>query len=151
MERCSSRPWQPLARWNTGAAFLTPVSNSASMPGLMSIWAISVIMMASSCNEDASLAFLAERRAENAKDRGAGDQKRQQRGAPARRFDGGEQRQSGQRHDGGERQVVARIGVHQPSGGKMPAVAVVDVDRKGRDERHRSGDHDDVECRLLPS
>ena len=41
---CSSRPWQPLARWNTGVAFLTPVSNSVSMPSFTSIWAISMIM-----------------------------------------------------------------------------------------------------------
>src|SRR5579862_5335275 len=37
-------PPQPLARLKTGAAFFTPASNSASMPGLTSICAISVII-----------------------------------------------------------------------------------------------------------
>src|SRR5580704_8975644 len=184
-------PWQPLARLNNGAAFFTPVSNSASMPGLMSIWAISVIMffgsldmskrspdgapaksgagreacpgfrfrlraprfgglepaVARTVSGGGSLhpSYLSERRTKDAKHRRSGDQECQQRSAPARRFDRGEQRQAGQRHDGGERQVVARIGVHQPTGREMPAVAVGDVDRKSRDERQRSGDDDGVE------
>src|SRR5215471_628200 len=37
-------PWHPLARLKIGAAFFTPASNSASMPGLTSICAISVII-----------------------------------------------------------------------------------------------------------
>src|SRR5882757_5750194 len=37
-------PPQPLARRNTGAALVTPASNSTSMPGFTSIWAISRIM-----------------------------------------------------------------------------------------------------------
>src|SRR3979409_1812324 len=41
-------PVQPLARLNSGAAFCTPLSNSASMPGLMSICAISRTMFDSS-------------------------------------------------------------------------------------------------------
>src|SRR5271155_3685121 len=36
---------QPLARLKIGAACCTPLSNSASMPGLTSICAISVIML----------------------------------------------------------------------------------------------------------
>src|SRR5215472_7466866 len=36
--------WHPLARLKIGAAFFTPASNSASMPGLTSICAISVII-----------------------------------------------------------------------------------------------------------
>src|ERR1700681_3284472 len=35
---------QPLARRNSGAALGTPASNSASMPGFTSIWAISRTM-----------------------------------------------------------------------------------------------------------
>src|SRR5262249_24265661 len=38
---------QPLARLKIRAAFLTPASNSASMPGFTSICAISSIMVAS--------------------------------------------------------------------------------------------------------
>jgi|GEM_PF-4399397 hypothetical protein len=37
---------QPLARLNSGTALFTPASKSFSMPGLTSIWAISVIMVA---------------------------------------------------------------------------------------------------------
>src|SRR6516225_8439702 len=98
-------PWQPLARWNSGAAFFTPASNSASMPGLTSIWAISVITVAPplGCGSKPS---SSERSAKDAEQRRTDDQKRQQRRTPARRFDVGEQRQSGERHDGGERQVV---------------------------------------------
>jgi hypothetical protein len=44
IERCSSMPLQPLARWNSGLAFLTPSSKRVSLPGLTSIWAISVTM-----------------------------------------------------------------------------------------------------------
>src|ERR1700744_1529636 len=48
---------QPLARLKTGAACFTPASNSLSMPGLISIWAISVTMCApGDCDDAASLA-----------------------------------------------------------------------------------------------
>ena len=43
-ERRSSMPWQPLERLKIGVAFFTAASNSASIPGLTSICAISVIM-----------------------------------------------------------------------------------------------------------
>ena len=43
-ERCSAMEVHPLARRNSGAALATPTSNSASIPGLTSICAISMTM-----------------------------------------------------------------------------------------------------------
>jgi hypothetical protein len=54
-QRRSSMARQPLARLKIGAALLTPLSNSDSMPGLTSIWAISVIMFPPGCCCDAGL------------------------------------------------------------------------------------------------
>ena len=45
MERCSSKLFQPLHRLKIASALAIAASNSRSLPGLTSIWAISVIMV----------------------------------------------------------------------------------------------------------
>src|SRR3954454_8297637 len=46
MERCSSKLFQPLHRLKIASALAIAASNSRSLPGLTSIWEISVIMAA---------------------------------------------------------------------------------------------------------
>src|SRR5580693_3864709 len=99
---------QPLARLKIGAALFTPASNSASMPGLTSICAISVIM-AAPCNAGGNLACSAERSTENAEQDRAGYEACKQCTTPARGLDRTEQRQAGERDDSDQRQVIARI------------------------------------------
>lgn len=105
--------------------------------------------VASWCALDCA-ADLAERRAENAEQDWTGDKECKQARAQSRRLDAAEQRQSGQRHDGGQRQVIARVSLHQPSGREMIGIAVADMQRQGQSERQRARDHHNVQRGLLP-